>query len=215
MGLNLHGNYKYCFSLSQQTNATLPHPSYTATGVYLDYNFKKYCGQNNLFIVKFILKFIIHFLKLIQKKCFTSNLMRMEHGNFLDDPVSMPCGGELDIFHSFVSRLALGFTHHHQCSVQGQVLHCTLRHQGCNSAQRQVFHYKLRNLGCCLTRDEQVRQPPVAHLSKNEYRNVPGCKDRRAQGQPDCGFKYVDPHPPWAFMVFNGDNFTFLHIKTN
>ena len=35
MGLSLHGNYKYCFSLSQQTNATLPLPSYTATGVYV------------------------------------------------------------------------------------------------------------------------------------------------------------------------------------
>ena len=36
----------------------------------------------------------------------------------------------------------------------GQVLHCKLRHQGCNSAQRQVFHCKLRNLGCSFTRDE-------------------------------------------------------------
>ena len=33
VGLSLPGNYKYCFSLSQQTNATLPHPSYTAKGV--------------------------------------------------------------------------------------------------------------------------------------------------------------------------------------
>ena len=41
-----------------------------------------------------------------------------------------------------------------QCSAQGQVLHCKLMHQGCNSAQRQVFHYKLRNLGCSFTRDE-------------------------------------------------------------
>ena len=38
--------------------------------------------------------------------------------------------------------------YHHQCSAQGQGLHCKLRHQGCNSAQRHVFHCKLRNLGC-------------------------------------------------------------------
>ena len=44
--------------------------------------------------------------------------------------------------------------HHHQCSVQGQVLYCKLRHQGCKSAQRQVFHCKLRNLGCSFTSDE-------------------------------------------------------------
>ena len=31
MGLSLHGNYKYYFSLSQWTNATQPHPLYTAT----------------------------------------------------------------------------------------------------------------------------------------------------------------------------------------
>ena len=44
--------------------------------------------------------------------------------------------------------------HHHQlqCSTQGQVLHCKLGHQGCNSAQNQVFHSKLRNLGCSFTR---------------------------------------------------------------
>ena len=35
MGLSLHGKYKYCFSISQYTNATLPHPSYTATGVII------------------------------------------------------------------------------------------------------------------------------------------------------------------------------------
>ena len=35
MGLSLHGNYKYCFSLSQQTNATIPHPSYPATGRFI------------------------------------------------------------------------------------------------------------------------------------------------------------------------------------
>ena len=35
-----------------------------------------------------------------------------------------------------------------QCSAQGQVLHCKIRHQGCNSAQRQVFHCKFGNLGC-------------------------------------------------------------------
>ena len=45
---------------------------------------------------------------------------------------------------------------HQQCSAQGQVLHCKLRHQGGNSAQRQVFHCKLRNLGCSFTRDEYV-----------------------------------------------------------
>ena len=44
--------------------------------------------------------------------------------------------------------------HHHQCFAQGQVLHCKLRHQGCNSAQRQIFHCNLRNLGCSFTRDE-------------------------------------------------------------
>ena len=33
----------------------------------------------------------------------------------------------------------------YQRSAQGQVLHCKLRHQGCNSAQRLVFHCKLRN----------------------------------------------------------------------
>ena len=35
MGLSLLGNYKYCFNLSQYTNATIPHPSYTATGRYI------------------------------------------------------------------------------------------------------------------------------------------------------------------------------------
>ena len=40
------------------------------------------------------------------------------------------------------------------CSAQGQVLHCKLRHQGCNSAQRQVFHCELRNPGCSFSRDE-------------------------------------------------------------
>ena len=59
---------------------------------------------------------------------------------------------------------------HHLCSVQGQVLHCKLRHQGCNSAQRQVFSCKLRNLGCSFTRDEQVRQLPVAfHTPLSHY----------------------------------------------
>ena len=46
------------------------------------------------------------------------------------------------------SGMVLGLYHHHQCSAQGQVLHCKLRHQGSNSAQRQVLHCKLRNLGC-------------------------------------------------------------------
>ena len=41
-------------------------------------------------------------------------------------------------------------SHHHQCSAQGRVLHCKIRHQGCNSGQRQVFHCKLGNLGCFL-----------------------------------------------------------------
>ena len=59
--------------------------------------------------------------------------------------------------------------HHHQCSAQGQVLHCKLRHQGCNSAQRQVFRCKLRNLGCSFTRDEQVRQLPVAFRTIPSY----------------------------------------------
>ena len=40
------------------------------------------------------------------------------------------------------------------CSAQGQVLHCKLRQQDCNSAQRQDFHCKLRNLGFSFTRDE-------------------------------------------------------------
>ena len=35
-----------------------------------------------------------------------------------------------------------------ECSAQGQVFHCKLRHQGCSSAQRQVFHCKLRIQGC-------------------------------------------------------------------
>ena len=48
----------------------------------------------------------------------------------------------------------VAFGHHHQRSAQGQVLHCKLRHQGCNSARRQVFHCKLRNLSCSFTRDE-------------------------------------------------------------
>ena len=34
--------------------------------------------------------------------------------------------------------------HHHKYSAHGQVLHCKLRHQGCNCAQMQVFHCKLR-----------------------------------------------------------------------
>ena len=43
---------------------------------------------------------------------------------------------------------------HHQCSAQGQVFHCKLRQQGCNSAQRQVLHCKLRNLVRTFTKDE-------------------------------------------------------------
>ena len=39
-------------------------------------------------------------------------------------------------------------------SAQGQVFHCKLRYQCCNSAQRQVFHRKHRNQGCSFTRDE-------------------------------------------------------------
>ena len=41
-------------------------------------------------------------------------------------------------------------SNHHHCSAQGQVLHCKLRHQDCNSAHRQVFHCKLMKLGCSL-----------------------------------------------------------------
>ena len=52
---------------------------------------------------------------------------------------------------SFITRLK---KYHHQCSAQGQVFHCKLRHQSSNSAQSQVFHCKLRNLGCSFTRDE-------------------------------------------------------------
>ena len=49
------------------------------------------------------------------------------------------------------------------CSAQGQVLHCKLRHQGCNSAQKQVFHCKLRNLGCSsnLKRSEKIPGAPT------------------------------------------------------
>ena len=50
----------------------------------------------------------------------------------------------------------------HQCSAQGQVFHCKLRHEGCSSAQRQVCHCKLRKQGSSFTRDDQVRQLPVA-----------------------------------------------------
>ena len=52
------------------------------------------------------------------------------------------------------SFLKIFFLYHHQCSAKGQVLHCKLRHQGCNSAERQVFHCKLGNPGCSFTRDE-------------------------------------------------------------
>ena len=45
------------------------------------------------------------------------------------------------------SNKTLSLYIYHQCFAQGQVLHCKLRHQGCNSAQRQVFHCNLRNLG--------------------------------------------------------------------
>ena len=38
-----------------------------------------------------------------------------------------------------------------ECSAQGQVLHCKLRHQGCSSVQRQVFHCKLSNQGSSFT----------------------------------------------------------------
>ena len=37
---------------------------------------------------------------------------------------------------------------------KGQVLHCKLRHQGCNSAQRQVINIKLRNQAFSFTKDE-------------------------------------------------------------
>ena len=51
---------------------------------------------------------------------------------------------------SILTRLCCMVYHHHQCSAQGQVLHCKLRQQGCNFAQKQVFHCKLGNLGCIL-----------------------------------------------------------------
>ena len=37
-----------------------------------------------------------------------------------------------------------------ECSSQGQVFHCKLRHQGCSSAQKQVFHRKHSNQDCNL-----------------------------------------------------------------
>ena len=45
--------------------------------------------------------------------------------------------------------------HHHSSSlysVQRQVFHYKLRHQGSSSAEQQVFHSKLRNQGCSFTR---------------------------------------------------------------
>ena len=66
-----------------------------------------------------------------------------------------PTGDKDDfIKDSFYRKLEYSFPDHHQCSAQGQILHCKLRHQGCNSTQRQVFNCKLRNLGCNFTRDE-------------------------------------------------------------
>ena len=75
--------------------------------------------------------------------------------------------------------------HHHQCSAQGHVFHCKLRHLVCSSAQRQVFYRKLRNQGCSLTRDEQVRQLSTPHsffsictdLKRSE--KIPGTPARR------------------------------------
>ena len=78
--------------------------------------------------------------------------------------------------------------HHHQCSAQGQVLHCRLRHQGCNSAKRRVFHCKLRNLGCSFTRDEMCSSFPLVSaphslfsIWKNLERSekIPGAPTRR------------------------------------
>ena len=43
-----------------------------------------------------------------------------------------------------------------------KVFHCKLSHQGCSSAQWQVFHRKLKNQCSSFTRDELVRQPPLA-----------------------------------------------------
>ena len=48
-------NYRYCFSLSQQTNVTLPHPSYTATRLLPYY----YCIIILIIIIIFIIIMII------------------------------------------------------------------------------------------------------------------------------------------------------------
>ena len=53
------------------------------------------------------------------------------------------------------------FLRHHQCSAQGQVLHCKLTHQDSNSAQSQVFYCKLRNLGCSFTRMNRCGSFPL------------------------------------------------------
>ena len=55
-----------------------------------------------------------------------------------------------------------------ECSAQGQVFHCKLRHQGCSSAQRQVFNCKLRNQGCSFTGMKTVATIPVLQCEKEE-----------------------------------------------
>ena len=54
---------------------------YNVQNTGFNFEKKKYCGQNNLFIVKSILKMITHVLKHLQKKLnvLLQNLMRMEH----------------------------------------------------------------------------------------------------------------------------------------
>ena len=95
---------------------------------------------------------------------------------------------------------------YHQCSAQGQVLHCKLRHQGCNSGQRQVFHCKLRNLGYSFIRDEQMRQFPVGfrtplslqHLkftTEVKYQFNQGFRPDQRSGNPD------HPSPPYNYYI--------------
>ena len=59
MGLDLHGNYKYCFSLCQYTNATLPRPSYTAT---CDMKYEGQSKENRKPITRYkvTMKFVLH-----------------------------------------------------------------------------------------------------------------------------------------------------------
>ena len=83
--------------------------------------------------------------------------------------------------YQFEEFIELGY--HHQCSAQGQVLHCKLRHQGCNSAQRQVFHCKLRNLG--MNRCNCFLLLSVPHslfsiwINLKRSKKIPGAPTRR------------------------------------